>query len=987
MRNTVRSLLLGAATSVVVVAPTDARGDSVAQVATAKRISRQTVALIDPQGRPVPGGGANTLAKPGDILTFVIQFTPVPNGAYRGLGGYITDYIPPNTEVVGARIVDRNGNTVSPHRGGLACDGYGPRGKGNWTGTGTGVASLVQGSISQLYADTGIFYSTDPRTKRVSKNAADVDEAFLSLKNGIQMPVAPSGASMLAPLLNTTSPYYAHNQWDLASVARWGPDSGNGPEQIGSAGIGYASPVAGPDSWYKLEVTVTPPGTAVTSGNLNTVVQYNGNVGPWNRIRQTGSEIGRRGQGDTPPSAAQNTNAYLQCPGGAPTRVGIPTSAGFNLTTSNPLPSATNAVRFALGELVVGDEYFAEISLRVLGLPLDPVFGNINCAEVAGGDASSRAENGGTGGKDYLWRYFLPAPACVSLDLLFENTVDKVLAASNAPLTYTIEAKNLTTATMTSVVVRDCYVSGDETFNPTGTTPGFTLDATGAGCPNPSAQDAVVWSVGTLAPGESKLYTATFVGKASTSNQAVFTSNTFPAPGFVATAWTTVGATALMRLGMTATPTFVPTLPGTVHYVASVKNAGTTAASTISETVILPAATWTYTPGTTKVNGSATTLNPTQTGTALVFKPALLPTSIAAGATLTFEFDVTVPVGTTPGLYSVDLTSWVTAGQDLEDSISKVAAVAVLTARSDTPTVASPIAQGSVVVKGKSTEAAGSTVTVYVNGNVAGTGTVGAAGAYSVAVAPLFAGQRLEVSVTATGELESMRSPPEVVVGVSGTAACSDGKDNDGDGTTDYPADPGCTSPDDTDETDVPQCSDGLDNDSDGLIDYPNDPSCSSYLDPTEGGNPACSDGVDNDGDGKVDFPADPGCSSATDTNESDISACSDGLDNDGDGKTDFPFDPGCTSALDDDELDTPLGDGGIQDGGGGNTGGGVDAGGTNPSGRPAGATPPDLGGVLDEDATSGCSCGVARAGGSAHAMLAAAVLGVFLIRRRRWRR
>ena len=44
--------------------------------------------------------------------------------------------------------------------------------------------------------------------------------------------------------------------------------------------------------------------------------------------------------------------------------------------------------------------------------------------------------------------------------------------------------------------------------------------------------------------GESKTYTVKFLGKSSTSNQAVFTSNTFPRPGFVATAWTTVDTTA-----------------------------------------------------------------------------------------------------------------------------------------------------------------------------------------------------------------------------------------------------------------------------------------------------------------------------------------------------------------------------------------------------------------------------------------------------------
>lgn len=68
---------------------------------------------------------------------------------------------------------------------------------------------------------------------------------------------------------------------------------------------------------------------------------------------------------------------------------------------------------------------------------------------------------------------------------------------------------------------------------------------------------------------------------------------------------------------------------------------------------------------------------------------------------------------------------------------------------------------------------------------------------------------------------------------------CSDGIDNDGDGKTDHPADPGCTSPEDDDEKNPcpvckPQCSDGKDNDGDGLIDHPEDPGCSSPSDDTE---------------------------------------------------------------------------------------------------------------------------------------------------------
>ena len=76
--------------------------------------------------------------------------------------------------------------------------------------------------------------------------------------------------------------------------------------------------------------------------------------------------------------------------------------------------------------------------------------------------------------------------------------------------------------------------------------------------------------------------------------------------------------------------------------------------------------------------------------------------------------------------------------------------------------------------------------------------------------------------------------PPAPVKVVKPVSICSDGKDNDGDGKTDYPADPGCTSADDNDETDPPQCSDGKDNDGDGLIDHPNDKGCESASDDDE---------------------------------------------------------------------------------------------------------------------------------------------------------
>ena len=65
-------------------------------------------------------------------------------------------------------------------------------------------------------------------------------------------------------------------------------------------------------------------------------------------------------------------------------------------------------------------------------------------------------------------------------------------------------------------------------------------------------------------------------------------------------------------------------------------------------------------------------------------------------------------------------------------------------------------------------------------------------------------------------------------------------------------------------------CADGLDNDGDGLIDHPADPGCSSSDDGDETDPPQCSDGKDNDGDGLVDFPADKGCAAADDNDEVD---------------------------------------------------------------------------------------------------------------------
>ncbi|MCP3983883.1 MAG: S8 family serine peptidase [bacterium] len=76
------------------------------------------------------------------------------------------------------------------------------------------------------------------------------------------------------------------------------------------------------------------------------------------------------------------------------------------------------------------------------------------------------------------------------------------------------------------------------------------------------------------------------------------------------------------------------------------------------------------------------------------------------------------------------------------------------------------------------------------------------------------------------------------------------------------------------------ECFNGLDDDLDGQTDYPDDPGCAVGFWPED---PACDDGVDNDSDGLIDFTGpspDPGCASAFDGSEANAgSSCGIGFE------------------------------------------------------------------------------------------------------------
>lgn len=801
-----------------------ARADSVAQVQTAKQITRETVDIIQPLRAGVPrGAGDNVNIAPGQVLTFRIRFTPVPNGATRGLGGYITEYVPQNTEVVGARIVDKDGNTVPPHRGGLAQDGVGPRGTRNYP------LPLLGGSLSQLYADTGVFFSTDPRTARTPT------DQFITVDNGIPMNPAPTGAGQLDGLLGVAGAVHAHNEWDALHAQVFGAgdtffvdDNGtlrsfNHPG-TGNTPFGYGSAVAGPETFYPFEISLAQDGSFL-AGNV---------TGPWRRVKTPGAEIG---------TGAAVTGA------GPIGRVGIPADdLGRDVSVTNPLPSIANpdvdgrfttAVRFAVGELVVGDEYFAEISLRVIGLPLDPLMNqNVNCAEVFGGDAS--AFNQTSGGKDNTWRYFVPSPSCVQLDLFFELAVDKLVAISGDTVTYTIEGKNLSINTQTNVIVTDTLGPGT-TF----------VSASNGGV---FANGKITWPAMNLAPADTYLFTVQVkigANSGSTLNTATYVSDQIPAPGFSVVALTDLGELVVMDQALSASPDQADP-GGAVHYTGTVTNRGTGTLSfggcnapACAVAVTLPAG-FVYRAGSAKANGAAIP-DATIAGTIASFAGPF--PDVDPGQALKLEFDVDIDAGVAPGLYTSTIQVFAkdaSFGKQIEGETADTAPVLVGLVRSDTPVIVDPVIAGATSVSGTTTEADGTEIRLFINDVLRGTATSANGGWIVSGLPALFAGQQLRAVAqnTAAGEFESFPSLPVFVTNEgAGPQDCNDGVDNDGDGLTDFPADPGCASPDDPNEDDRIGCSDGIDNDGDGLIDFPDDPGCLDLNDEDEADDPGIEGG------------------------------------------------------------------------------------------------------------------------------------------------
>ena len=662
---------------------------SVGQIQTTKFFAPETVQLLQDR---IAGGEAAGF-RLGDVITYIIQFTPVANGATTGVAGYITDYLPPGVEVAGADIVSKDsaGNfyAIAPSLPGGIDTGWGNRGQRTFAApfatnaydpTGrcaaAGFTNNCNGRLTELHADTGIFYSTDARTAVFPQ----LPTRILQGLNGYN--ISPTAAGQLNPIIGQVAAT-THNLWDASQTNAFGstaaavaataaPKSAAAALSVGTGAAPFyaASVVAGPQTGYPLDNT--------------------GLTGPWQRINYPGSRIG-----DPTTGPATAPNLSFTAVGGQAT------SLGYNLSLANPLPSGTNAVRWAVGKLVVGQLSYVRIKMRVTQ-PV-PNEGLTNSSEVFGGDAGD-----GGNGQDNAWRYHVPSVADNNSNLY----VSKIPCAYSAtattctPLqggyypaattvTYQITYLNTGNANQSNVVLQDilpCQTAAGVTVRvgavsgPLALSVPYTTTTASAGnCgTTPTTNYTVTFpTIASLGPAAGGQIVINVPNSAVTLNQAVIntaklTSSQVPS-GVISNAVTFVGdATTPALTVIKTTPVSTGTAGGTAAYVIVVKNVGTGAATGFQVDDILPSngddalnpsTRFNYTSLSSYTSTGLTTASALVTATATAALGGLTPYDTASGAANAVK--VNFNFGATSSLASngvVTLTFVVTIGSAINAS-------------------------------------------------------------------------------------------------------------------------------------------------------------------------------------------------------------------------------------------------------------------------------------------------------------------------------
>lgn len=582
-----------------------------------------------------------SLLQVGDTVGLLMKATP-NLGTPTGAGGYSTFFIPVGSQVVQAEYghIDTSTGYFTPTavKGqSILALGDGARGAKQTTGLiglqlgpningqtapAVDASGYANGTMVGVYSDTGIFYSTDPKTAWQSwVNTGGLDNNINTTSDNT---LTASSGRVVVP---TT-------RWDAEQLLAFGSSSPaaivDAGDERGNAPWGMASAVAGPECGYAWCFDKT-----FWDGHPNNPnrMKLSVAVGPWRRIQYDGSASSK----DTP-GLRSTVTGYANVDA---------SSVGYALSPANPLPATTSwadktspkAVRIAWGNTELYRPEYARVQIKILvgqaqaGSPFNTAGFLQAYADTFGGDAGGEYNN-----FDHLWHYYRPTTATLSGKPFVFKQASKPLVTTGETFTYNLWLINFGSTTLTNVKLQDLLPSGEQFIS--------ASPAQSSG-PNP-----LVWNFVSMAPQSMKQVTVTVkaTGSGVLTNTATSSSDQY-APE-TTTDTVTSGSLPLLYADKTVTP--VDAQPGdTVAYTIIIKNQGTAASAvplTINER--LPSGFSYNSLVSATVNGVMPTAGNLTVAVPSAGKPVFtLNQAINAGQSLLLTFKVRISPAELPGKY------------------------------------------------------------------------------------------------------------------------------------------------------------------------------------------------------------------------------------------------------------------------------------------------------------------------------------------------